>query len=165
MFYYICYIYIFIYKLFINLITLMFLSLLSSVYSKSRTFHLLPLPCQRGRWTCSWSWVMAQPEQLIKADETDIPQHMASHSGKRTYSISVPKKTLHLVVPLSLKRLNICLLMRNFEWIPCFGLLVHMEAFALPYQLSLPQTLIFPIISSVPPEENEWAAVWCSHAF
>lgn len=34
--------------------TPMFLLLLSSVYSKSRTFQLLPLSCQRGGWRCSW---------------------------------------------------------------------------------------------------------------
>lgn len=127
--------------------------------------QVLPLPCQRGGWMCSWSWVVAQPEHLIKADERDISQHMASCSGKRTYSISVPKKTLHLVVPLSLKWLNICLLVGKSEWIPWLGLLVHVEAFALPCQLFLPQTLIFPIISSIPPEKNELAAVRCWHAF
>lgn len=128
--------------------TPMFLLLLSSVYSKSRTFQLLPLSCQRGGWRCSWIWVMAQPGQLIKADEKDIPQHMAPCSEKRTYGISIPKKTLYLVVPLSWKWLNVCLLMGNSKWIPCFGSLVHVEAFDLPCQLSSPHTFIFPIIFS-----------------
>lgn len=61
--------------------------LLSSAYTKSRTFQLLMQPCQQGEWGCTRSCEGAQPGDLIPAVQRDVPYHgMASCSAYKAGS-------------------------------------------------------------------------------
>lgn len=51
----------------------------SSSYTKSGTFQLLMLLCQRGGWICKRSWEETQPKQLIQTNLRDIQYHVTSY--------------------------------------------------------------------------------------
>ena len=55
-----------------------FLLLLSSAYTESRSFLLLTPPHQQIGWGCTRSWEGTQLGQLTPTDPRDIPDHMMS---------------------------------------------------------------------------------------
>ena len=59
----------------------MFLLLLSSAYTQSRSCLLLTPPHQWVGWGCTRSWEGTQPGQLTPTDQRDIPYHMTSCSA------------------------------------------------------------------------------------